>query len=110
MIMKKFDWFLIAVAIITFLSLFGRILSGIWFVKLIVGIATLLVLLYWKLAPYQGQLSQKYLDWFVRVEKVMKPIWNLFNAVPNIQLGRNLSMESAPFIICSILIIILTIL
>ena len=108
--MKKFDLFLIAVAAVALLSLVGRILSGMWLIKFIVGIATLLVLLYWKLVPYKGQLSSQYMNWFVRIEKIIRPIWNMFNAVPNIQLGSNLSMESAPLIICSILIIILTIL
>lgn len=108
--MKKFDIILLIISIVLFASLLVRFLSGIWIFKVLVGIVTLLVLFYWKLAPYKAQLSPKYSSWFTQIERVIKPIWGIFKNVPNIQLGQHLAMESAPFIICSILIIILVVL
>ena len=84
-----------------------RFFSGLFLVKVVIGLATLLVVLYWKMFPYKSQLSPRYLKWFVRIEKVMTHVLGIFKNVPKIQLGQNLAMESAPFIICSILIILL---
>lgn len=105
--MKKFDLILTAIVISIAISFVMRFFSGLFLVKALTGLATLLVVLYWKMFPYKGQLSPKYLKWFVRIEKVMTHVFGIFKNVPKIQLGQNLAMESAPFIICSILIIIL---
>lgn len=107
--MKKNDLFLIILAIVLVGLFLSRFLSGIWLFKTAIGLLTLIILLYWKLYPYKNQLSPKYLKWFIQIEKIVSPLWSLFKNVPKIQLGQNLLMESAPFIICSILIIILTI-
>lgn len=108
--MKKIDLILIAVAFCMAATAIVKFLSGIWILKLLVGMVTLVVLLYWKLAPYKSQLSPKYLQCFNQVEKCIKPVWGLFKNVPMIQLGNRLLMEAAPFIICSVLIILLIIL
>lgn len=107
--MKNNDLFLIILAIVLAGLFLSRFLSGFWLIKAAVGLLTLTILLYWKLYPYKNQLSPIYLKWFIQIEKTVTPLWSLFKNVPKIQLGQNLAMESAPFIICSILIIILTI-
>ena len=105
--MKKFDYILIVIAIFMGSMLITKLLSGMIFIKAIVGLITMVMLLYWKLSPYKQQLSPKYQNWFSHIEKCVRPVWNLFRNIPKIQLGHNLSMEAAPFIACSILIIIL---
>lgn len=105
--MKKIDLVLTAIVMVIVIPFLVKLFSGIIFVKMIMGFVTLLVVLYWKLYPYKNQLSPKYLKWFIKIENVMTHIFGIFKNVPKIQLGQNLAMESAPFIICSLLIIFL---
>lgn len=108
--MRKSDFVLIAIAVMMVISLMVRFLSGLWFLKLLVGIYTIVMLIYWKLSPYKTQLSTQYIKWFNYAERIIQPIWNLFKKLPKIQLGQHLAMDVAPFIICCILIILLIVL
>lgn len=108
--MKKFDLILITIVSLICIWIINSFLSAIFIVKAIVGLITLVVLLYWKLSPYKHQLSPKYFKYYSYVETGITPVWNLFQNVPRIQLGQGLAMDSAPVIISSILILILIVL
>ena len=105
--MKNVDYILWFAAILICSLAIGTFVSRLFVLKLIVGIYTMIMLIYWKLYPYRNQLGPKYQRLFMEVDKSVRPIWDLFKKIPNITLGPNLSMEAAPFITCAILLIIL---
>lgn len=107
--MKKIDVVLILLAVGLFWGLFHKIGMGIYLVRLLLGLITMVIMIYWKLAPYKSQLSPRYLAIANRIENILNPIFRAFSRLPKFQFGTHLSMDLAPFIVCSILIILLII-
>jgi len=107
--MKKFDIVLASLAIILFGGLLHRIGLGGFLMRLSIGLMIIIIMIYWKLIPYKNQLSPRYLVIIRKIEKVLTPIFNFLSVLPKFQFGAHISMDLAPLIICSILILLLII-
>lgn len=108
--MRKTDLVILAIAVILVITLGSSYLSAMFLLKLPIGIITLLFVLYWKFMPYKNQLATNYRRYYDMMDKCIQPIFRMFSRYSRIKLGPSMEMESAPFIICSILIVILIIL
>lgn len=108
--MRKGNLVIFVIAVILVITLGSSFLSIMFFLKLLTGIITLLFVLYWKFTPYKNQLATNYRRYYDLMDKYIKPIFRMLSRYPKIKLGPSMEMESASFIICSILIVILAIL
>ena len=108
--MKKTDLVILAIAVILVITLGSSYLSAKFLLKLPIGLITLLFVLYWKFMPYKNQLATNYRKYYDMMDKFTQPVFRMFSRYSRIKLGPSMEMESAPFIISSILIVILIIL
>ena len=108
--MKKFDQWLIVIALILVLVLIISINMITLFLKLIAAIALMAFVLYWKLTPYKAHLQGKYIKHFATAERVFSPILRLFHNLPKVAVGRGVSLDMAPVAVCAILILLIFIL
>lgn len=108
--MRKGNLVILLSAAILLITLGSSLLSAMFFLKLMIGIITLLFVLYWKFTPYKNQLSSNYRKYYDMMDKYIKPVFRMFSRYSRIKLGLSMEMESSSFIICSILIVILVIL
>lgn len=108
--MKRFDRIIVYIAILLLVVLLTSFASFVNIAKILVGLIILAFVIHWKLAPYKANLSPKYFNWFVKAENIINPVLNLLKNTPKIQIGQNFYLDSAPVIICGVLITILIIL
>ena len=97
--MKKSTALLIGVALI----LSGTLARSNWIIglKLLCAIFLVMLILYWKIAPFKQQLFPKYLKAFGITEKVLIRLQNILSFIPKIQLGLHLQLD-ASLIVCII--------
>lgn len=108
--MRKTDIVFLIIAVVLILVFGSSYMSARFLIKLPIGIITLLFVIYWKIMPYKNQLSANYRRYYDITDQVLQPIFKIFSRFNKVKLGATMQMESAPFIICSILIIILILL
>ncbi len=77
--------------------------------QLIAAALLWLLLLYFKIKPYENELDSKNKKWFDYLNKIFIPLISLLSFIPNRQLGPKLSLNMPQMVLCAILIIIIVI-
>ena len=98
--MKKSIALLIGIALI----LLGTLTRGNWIIglKLLCAIFLVMLILYWKIAPFKQQLFPKYQKAFgIITERIFMRLQNVLGFIPKIQLGQRLQLDT-PLIVCII--------
>lgn len=79
------------------------------FIQLIAAIILWLLILYFKIKPYEGELDDKNKKWFAYLNKIFTPLLSALKFIPNRQLGQKLSLNMPQMVLSAILIIIIVI-
>lgn len=97
--MKKSIALLIGIVLI----LLGTLTKGNWIIglKLLCAIFLVMLILYWKIAPFKQQLFPKYQTAFGVIERIFIRLQNVLGFIPKIQLGQRLQLDT-PLIVCII--------
>lgn len=105
---KKIDIVLIILTLVVLLFL----IRSHWtiLIKVPISIILALVILHWKLFPYQNQIEGKYKKVFNTINSILSPIISCLSFLPKIKLGANLFLEIKHLFIAIILILTLIIL
>lgn len=77
--------------------------------KLTVAVLLWLLLLFFKIKPYENELDYKNQKWFNYLNRIFIPLISLLGFIPNRQLGCKLSLNMPQMILCAIFIIIIVI-
>lgn len=95
--MKKSIALLIGVALI----LLGTLTRGNWIIglKLLCAIFLVMLVLYWKIAPFKQQLFPKYQNAFGITERIFMRLQNTLGFIPKIQMGQHLQLDTS-LIVC----------
>ena len=102
--MKKSIALLIGIALI----LLGTLTRGNWIIglKLLCAIFLVMLILYWKIAPFKQQLFPKYQTAFDITERMFIRLQNVLGFIPKIQLGQRLQLDT-PLIVCIIFMLMI---
>ncbi len=106
--MKQLFVFIIVISLI----LFGSIIRGNWIVllKLLCGLFLIVLMLYWKIAPFKGQLFPKYQRAFGIIENIFVKTLGVIKFIPKAQIGQHLQLDTSIMfyiIVISLVLIIL---
>lgn len=95
--MKKSIALLIGIALI----LLGTLTRGNWIIglKLLCAIFLVMLVLYWKIAPFKQQLFPKYQKAFGITERIFMRLQNILGFIPKIQMGQRLQLDTS-LIVC----------
>ena len=95
--MKKSIALLIGIALI----LLGTLTRGNWIIglKLLCAIFLVMLVLYWKIAPFKQQLFPKYQNAFGITERIFMRLQNILGFIPKIQMGQRLQLDTS-LIVC----------
>lgn len=107
---KKSDYILITLSTVLALGIAIHSIGWIYIIKLIIGIVTFVVFLYWKLLPYKNQMYPNYEKILSSIERFLGPIMRQMNYIQSLKLGNHLSMDMRPYYLCSLCIILLIVL
>ncbi len=77
------------------------------FIKLTVGILLWLLVLYFKIKPYENELDIMHKKKIEYLDKIFIPIITKLGFIPNKQLGHKLSLNMPQMVLSAILIIII---
>ena len=102
--MKKSIALLIGIALI----LLGTLTRGNWIIglKLLCAIFLVMLILYWKIAPFKQQLFPKYQTAFGITERIFIRLQNVLGFIPKIHLGQRLQLDT-PLIVCIIFMLMI---
>ena len=106
--MKRTDSILITTALIIFVGLLLCV-NALAILKIVVCIIALILVLYWKILPYKSQLYPQYAKVADAIAKIVNPVLQLFNKMPNIRLGDKLFVDTKYLVLYSLLLIVLVI-
>lgn len=106
--MKRADKILFTTACAVFVGLL-LFFDALVILKVIVCLLVLGLILYWIILPYRNQLYPQYAKIADRIGIVLNPVLQLFNKMPNIQLGDKLFVDTKYLILCSLLLLLLVI-
>lgn len=95
--MKKSIALLIGIALI----LLGTLTRGNWIIglKLLCAIFLVMLVLYWKIAPFKQQLFPKCQKAFGITERIFMRLQNILGFIPKIQMGQRLQLDTS-LIVC----------
>lgn len=106
--MKRTDIILFATAFAVFVGLLLYI-GALVILRVAVCLIVIGLVLYWKILPYKNQLYPQYAKVADSIGKVINPLLQLFNKMPNIQLGDKLFVDTKYLVLCSLLLLLLII-
>ena len=83
------------------LILLGTLTRGNWIIglKLLCAIFLVMLVLYWKIAPFKQQLFPKYQKAFGITERIFMRLQNILGFIPKIQMGQRLQLDTS-LIVC----------
>ncbi|MGL5980120.1 MAG: hypothetical protein ACRCZY_04435 [Phocaeicola sp.] len=106
--MKKTDIGLLVLSLIVLFLLIGT--NSVCFAKIVLGLFLIIFALYWKIAPFKSELTDKYKLLFLRFEKIALLLLAPFKLCPKMRLGNRIQLETSYLVIFTIIILLLIIL